>query len=78
VLIKIIQRDTICVYVTIVDELSTISEATVSLVATIDQNDPALRTFRFERRPSDGRAYAIALANKYGLTYSAIKERIEQ
>jgi DNA mismatch repair ATPase MutS len=78
VLIKIIQRDTICVYVTFVDELSTISEATVSLVATIDQNDPALRTFRFERRPSDGRAYAIALANKYGLTYSAIKERIEQ
>ncbi len=76
VLMEIIQRDILCIYVTFVDELSTISDATVSLVALIDHDDPALRTYKFERRASDGRAYAIALASKYGLTYDKIRERI--
>ncbi len=76
ILHQIIQRDILCVYVTFVDELSTLGDATVSMVSTITPENPALRTYRIERRPADGRAYAIMIAEKYGLTYESLKRRI--
>lgn len=64
------------VYVTFVDELSTLGPRTVSMVATVQPDNPAQRTFKVMRRPADGRAYAAAIAHKYGLEYESLRERV--
>jgi DNA mismatch repair protein MutS len=76
VLKRLIELGCLAVCVTFVDELSALGEATVSMVATVAPDDPSTRTFRIVRRPADGRAYAWALADKYGLSYERLKKRI--
>jgi len=76
VLRQIDARGSLGLVVTFLDELASLHARTVSMVGMVDSEDPAVRTFRIVRRPADGRAYAIAIARKYGLTRDALTERL--
>jgi hypothetical protein len=76
VLQQVMQRESLCVCVTFLDELALLSEQTVSFVAEVDRDDPAKRTFKVVKRKAEGLAYATAIAHKHGLTYERVKERI--
>jgi DNA mismatch repair protein MutS len=76
VLSKIVELDALCVCVTFIDELAGLSETMVSMASTVKPDNLAERTFKVVRRPPDGLAYAISIAQKYRLTYSQLRERL--
>lgn len=69
-------RDMLVVCVTFLDELAALGPSVVSMVAAVDPVDPTIRTYKIVRRPADGRAYAVALAEKHGLTYEQVRRSL--
>ena len=78
ILEEIIKKDSLCVVVTFIVELSSMSDKIVSMVATVDSKNPSVRTYKIERRQADGISYAISIAEKYHLTYEQLKKRLEE
>jgi DNA mismatch repair protein MutS len=73
---KVMQLDALCVYVTFVDELASLGEQVVSMMSTIVRENPAGRTYKVVRKPADGLAYALAIADRHGLTYERLRQRL--
>jgi hypothetical protein len=73
---KLMQLDTVGVYITFVDELASLGEQIVSMMSTVDPANPAERTYKVMRKPADGLAYALALAEKYDITYERLLARV--
>lgn len=72
---EIIEKNVTAVWVTFLDTLTKLDKKIVSMVALVSADDPTIRTFKVTRKDADGKAYAISLAEKYGLTYEKIKGR---
>jgi len=75
---KIAERDTLSVWVTFIDEIASEGKKTVSMVSTVDPDNPEVRTFKIVRQPADGLAYALSLARKYRLTQELLAERLRR
>ena len=76
ILARIVELDLLCVFVTFIEELATLNQKTVSLVGAVDEQDPGRRTYKIWRRPADGLAHAMSIAEKYRLTYDSLMARI--
>ena len=69
--------DLICIWVTFIEEMVSYSDKAVSIVSIVDADNPSIRTYKIKRRLPLGLSYATALAEKYGLTYDSLRERIK-
>ena len=76
IMARIAALDALAVCVTFLDEIATFDAATVSMVGVLDPQRPAAPTYRFERRPPDGLAYALQIAELHGVTARQLLERL--
>ncbi len=72
----LIKKNVVCLYVTFLDEFARL-DGVVSLVAQVNPRSPGIRTFKIRRSEPNGLAYAMAIAEKYGVTYDRILEVIK-
>jgi len=75
-LTKVMRLDALCVYITFIDELASLGDQIVSMMSTIVPHNPAERTYKVVRKPADGLAHALAIAEKYNLTYQRLYDRL--
>jgi DNA mismatch repair protein MutS len=75
-LTKLMRLGALGVYVTFVDELASLGEQVVSMMSTIVPGNPAERPYKVVRKPADGLAYALAIAEKHDVTYERLRERL--
>lgn len=68
----------LAVCVTFLSEIAAHGEETVSMMSTVEEDDPAVRTFRIVRKPPDGLAYALHIASRYRLTYRQLSARLQK
>lgn len=66
------------VIVTFLDELALHSDKVISMMSTVVEDNPTVRTYKVIRKSPDGSAYAIHLAKKHNLTYEEIIRRLEK
>ena len=78
VLRRILELGCLGVYVTFVDQLGVADRRDREHGQPGLLDNLAERTFKVLRQPADGLAYAWALADKYGLTYERVSDRIGQ
>ncbi len=74
-LTKVMRLGALCVYVTFVDELASLGEPVVSMMSTVVPGNPAERSYKVVRKPADGLAFALAIADKHGLSYQRLRAR---
>jgi DNA mismatch repair protein MutS len=75
-LARLLAADALGVFVTFTEELASYDSRVASVVATVQPENPARRTYRLVRRAADGHAHALAIAEAYGLTYGALRRRL--
>ena len=66
----------VCVWVTFIEELATSAAEGGEPGEHVVPGDPPLRTYRIVRKPADGLAYAMVIAEKHRLTYPRLRERL--
>jgi DNA mismatch repair protein MutS len=76
VLAKVVENDVLCVYVTFVDELAAYGPSVVSMASTVVPDNPVERTYKVVRKPADGLAYALAIADKHRVTHEQLTRRL--
>ncbi|MHB1151168.1 MAG: MutS-related protein [Eubacteriales bacterium] len=74
---KITQLGCPAVCVTFLDELASHGAETVSMMSTVREDDPTQRTYKIERQPANGLAYALHIVRKHGLTYNELCGRLK-
>lgn len=66
----------LAVVVTFLDEIASYGDNAVSMMSTVKAENPVVRTYKVVRKPPDGLAYALHLAEKHGLSYERLVRRL--